>query len=376
MPGRSIPIARIAGIPLGAHPLWLVIVALITWSLGASYYPERVAGIDPGLAYLLGLVSALLLFASIVAHEYGHAIVARGRGVEVEEIDLWLLGGVARFRGQARRPQDELAYAIAGPAVTLAVAVAFGAAALALRGTDLQVLRALVEYQAYVNAAILVFNLMPAFPLDGGRVLRAILWRRSGDPLKATRSAAAIGRVFGFALIGLGVLSLFAGALGGLWFAVIGMFIVGAAGAESLHAEAQEAFAGVPARDLMTGPPVCVPADATLGEAVTGALAPHPHPAFPVVRDGRVIGMLTVAAIEAVPAARRAGVRAEDVADRDPELLVREDADVAALIDLPAFGRVMRAAVVDADGRPVGVLSVTDVNRALQARRLVEDSGA
>lgn len=369
IPRGTIRLGTFAGIPFGVHPLWLVIVALITASLALGWYPQEVDGIAPGAAWALGLLSALLLFASIVAHEYGHAIVARRRGVEVEEIDLWLLGGVARLRGSARRPQDELAYALAGPAVTLVIAVVFGALLVAIP-EDLPALRAVVAYQAIVNAAVLVFNLLPAFPLDGGRVLRALLWRASGDVLRATTTAAAVGRVFGFALLALGVMSALAGAPGGVWFAVIGIFLLGAARAEALHAEAEELFRGVPARELMTSPAICVPARATAAEAVREVILAHPHPAFPVVDDdGRALGMLAVADVEALAPARRELVPVGELADRDPGLLVAPEADVAALLEVPAFARMMRVAVVDADGRPLGVVSVTDAQRALEAHR-------
>jgi len=370
----SIRIARIAGIPLGVHPLWLVIVVLISWSLAVGWYPERVDGISPGAAWGLGLLSALLLFASIVAHEYGHALVARSRGVEVEEIDLWLLGGVARIRGRPRQAADELAYALAGPAVTLAVVVLFALLAAALAGVDAPALDALLTYQAFVNAAILVFNLLPAFPLDGGRVLRALLWRRSGDGLAATRSAAAIGRAFGFALTALGVLGALSGAFGLLWFGVIGLFIVSAAGAESLHAEVEDAFTGVRASELMSRPAICLPSSITLDEALA-RIAPDPHPAFPVVEDGRVTGMLSLATIERTAPAARTTTLVRDLADHDPALRVGPDADVATLLDEPAFLQIMRAAVVDDEARPLGVLSVTDVQRALETRRLLEASG-
>jgi Zn-dependent protease len=173
MPGRSLRIARIAGIPVGVSPWWLAIVALITWSLGASYFPEVIHGIRPTASYALGLASALLLFASILAHELGHALVARRCGVEVEEIDLWLLGGVSRMRGEAHDPRDELRYALAGPAVSAAIAACFGAAALLLPSSAPAAVSALIEYQAFVNGLILAFNLLPAFPLDGGELMSA-----------------------------------------------------------------------------------------------------------------------------------------------------------------------------------------------------------
>ncbi len=375
IPRRTIRIGTFAGIPLGIHPLWIVILGLFTWSLAVGWYPPRVDGIATWAAWALGLLSALLLFASIVAHEYGHAIVARRRGIEVEEIDLWLLGGVARMRGAARRPQDELAYASAGPAVTLVVAAACGLLLLALPAHGLPALRALVAYEALVNAALLVFNMLPAFPLDGGRVMRALIWRATGDPLRATRTAAAVGRGFGFFFIAFGMLGAFSGAPGGLWLAVIGFFLLGAAGAEALHAEAEELFHDVPARDLMSTPALCIAADSSVAQAVRDVMVLHPHPAFPVVDGERVIGMLASGRVERLPAAEREALLVRELTDFDPALLVTADANVAGLLDVPSFARVMRAAVVDAAGRPLGVLSITDVQRALVAHRRLAAAG-
>lgn len=369
MPGRGIRIGTFAGIPFAIHPLWLGIVLLISWSLATAYYPDQVEGIAPGLAWALGVLSALLLFASIVAHEYGHAIVARRRGLEVEEIELWLLGGVAKMRGTARRPQDELAYALAGPGVTLIVAALFGALTLVVSKTAAPELHALVAYQAFINAAILVLNMMPAFPLDGGRVLHGLLWRAGGDVLRATRTAVSIGRTFGALLIAFGVFAALSGALGGIWFAVIGLFVMAAGQGEALHAEAVGLFGGVPARELMSSPVVSIDAGVTIEQAVRDVVLLHPHPAYPVLEDNRAIGMLTASAIERLPADRRAHVTARELTDHDPELLVSPDADLAALLDVPAFGRVLRAVVVDAQGRPLGVLSITDVERTLEAHR-------
>jgi Zn-dependent protease len=239
MPGRSFRVARIAGIPVGVSPWWLVVVGLITWTLGADYFPSFVDNIAPGLSYVLGLLSALLLFASILAHEFGHAIVARRHGIEVEEIDLWLLGGVSKMREEAHDPEDELRYALAGPAVTAVIALVLGAVSLALPESSSQVFRALVGYQLLVNVLILGFNMLPAFPLDGGRVLRSLLWRHNHDLQRSTATAATVGKVFGYLMMGIGLLELFAGYAGGVWLAVVGLFIVAAAGAQTSTASLQ-----------------------------------------------------------------------------------------------------------------------------------------
>ncbi|MGZ4372057.1 MAG: site-2 protease family protein [Gaiellaceae bacterium] len=367
MPDRSIRIARIAGIPVGVSPLWLIIVALITWSLGAGYYPGQVHGITPAASYALGLASALLLFASILAHEFGHALVARRRGVDIEEIDLWLLGGVARMSGRPKTAGDELRFALAGPAVTAVIAGIFGALALVLPTSSPAALRAVVGYQAEINLLILGFNLVPAFPLDGGRAARALLWRRSGDIGAATNTAAGLGRGFGYFLIAFGVLLTFNGAAGGVWLALIGVFLVLAANAERLQEQVVTTFAGVHADELMSEPAISIPSEATLEQAQQ-YFARYRYTAFPVTAaDGRALGILSIGQLERRPRGARF---VDDVADRDPALLIGEQDDVAKLLEQRAFARVGRAAVLDDQRRPVGVVSLTDIQRAIRADRL------
>ena len=266
-------------------PWWLVIVALITWSLGASYFPEVVSGISPAASYALGFASALLLFASILAHEFGHAIVARRHGIEVEEIDLWLLGGVSRMRGDAHDPGAELRYALAGPAVTAVIAAVFALAWLALPASTPAAIQALVEYQVIVNGMIFVFNLLPAFPLDGGRVLRSLLWRRSGEIGSSTETAARVGRGFGFVMIFLGALEAMAGAAGGLWLALIGFFLVMASGQQAAGAQMQAALSGVRALDLMSSPVVSIPERTSAAVAGSDYFLPYRFTSFPVVDE-------------------------------------------------------------------------------------------
>ena len=376
MPGRSLRIARIAGIPVGVSPWWLVIVALITWSLGASYFPEVIHGISPAASYALGLSSALLLFASILAHEFGHAIVARRHGIEVEEIDLWLLGGVSRMRGEAHDPRDELRYALAGPAVTAVIAACFGVVALLLPSSTPVAMRALVEYQVFVNGLILVFNLLPAFPLDGGRVLRSLLWRRSGDIGKSTDTAASVGRAFGYLMIVLGGLEFLGGAPEGLWLALIGFFIVMAAGAQAVGAQVQAALSGVTADELMSTPAVSIPEHASLAHAAEAYFRPYRYNAFPVTDEqGHAIGLVSIAQVEACLRGRRSPAEIRAVADCDPTLIVHTEEDVARLLERPAFSRFGRAVVIDADGRPVGLVSITDVQRSLRAYKLTGSNG-
>lgn len=371
VPGRSYRIARIAGIPVGVSPWWLLIVGLITWTLGDSYFPSVVNDISPALSYTLGFASALLLFVSILLHELGHALVARRHGIEVEEIDLWLLGGVSKMRDEAHDPDTELRYALAGPAVTAVIALLFGAISLALPESTSSVVRALVDYQLLVNVLILGFNLLPAFPLDGGRVLRSLLWRRSHDLKSSTATAASVGRGFGYVLIGLGLLEMFTGSPGGLWLAVVGLFIVAAAGAQAVSAQVQTTFSGVQARELMSAPVVSIPSDVSVQRAAEDYFLPYRFTAFPVVdASGRFGGVIALDRIDAIVASERSLRLVADVADRDTELAIGEEEDVATLLSRPAFARVGRAVVVDDSGSPVGLLSITDIQRTMRAARL------
>jgi Zn-dependent protease/predicted transcriptional regulator len=366
---RSIRVGRLSGIPIGVQPLWLVIVALITVSLGSAYYPDQVPGLAPAAAYGLGLLSALLLFASILLHELGHAVVARRHGVEIEEIDLWLLGGVARMKGYPKAAGDELRFALAGPAVTLAIAAAFGLILLALPASAPAALTALLAYQLLVNAAILVFNLLPAFPLDGGRVARALLWQLGGDLSRATATAATIGRGLGYAMIGLGVFAALAGGFGGLWLALIGLFVVVAAKAEENGLRVRTALAGRQAGRLMAFPAVTVPADASVEGAIESFFVKYRFSAFPVVEDGRPIGLIDVATAERIPPQRRLMTTVREVAIAEPELIVEESQDIAELLERPAFQRLGRAVVLGDDGG-IGIVSITDVRRVLRALEL------
>jgi hypothetical protein len=214
--------------------------------------------------------------------------------VQIVEIDLWLLGGVARMSGQPKTAGDELRFALAGPAVTAVVGGLFAALALALPHSTPAALRALVDYQWQVNLLILGFNLVPAFPLDGGRVARALLWRRNGDIAAATNTAAGLGRAFGYLLIACGVLLAFGGAPGGLWFAVIGVFLVMAAGAERLQEQVVTMFTGVTAGELMSHPAVTMPSELTLAQAQR-YFARYRYTAFPITDSaGLALGMTSI----------------------------------------------------------------------------------
>jgi CBS domain-containing protein len=292
--------------------------------------------------------------------------------VEIAGIELWLLGGVAKMKGAARKPGEELRFALAGPGVTVVIAVVFGLATVALPSSTPDAVTALLSYQALINAAILVFNMVPAFPLDGGRVLRAILWGRTGSIERATATAARVGRGFGYGMVALGFLGVFAGAPGLLWLGLIGLFLIVAGKAEENTVALESTFSGLGLRRVMAVPAMTLDAGGSVADALRDSFATLGYHAFPVTENGEPIGLVSIDQVEAVPSGRRAKSRVGDLVDRDPAVFVDEDVTVEELLGNPAFQRHRRAIVRCHDGQ-VGILSVTAIERAVRARRMLDD---
>jgi PDZ domain-containing secreted protein/Zn-dependent protease/CBS domain-containing protein len=370
----SFPILRVRGIPIGAHWTWLLVFAIVVWSLGTVLFPATYPGLD-GATYLgMAVAAALLFFASVLAHELGHAFRALDEGQHIEGITLWLFGGVARLRGTPHSPGAEFRVAAAGPVISALLAVLFAGAALAgdrLGGPD--AVQGVVDYLARINLILLAFNLVPALPLDGGRILRAWLWRRQRSFIAATRSAARAGRAFGMVLVAVGLLELFTNAingLGGVWFVFLGWFLIQAAQAEAIMAEQQQALGGRRVRDLMTPDPVTVPPDLTVAELIELAARDRRFSTYPVVEGGRLAGVVPLRAAATVPFEERGRRRVRDIMVPAREVpTVTPDQEVVDA--LPAFGdRGTRVMVITEDGRLVGVLSASDVARALEIEQL------
>jgi CBS domain-containing protein len=295
--------------------------------------------------------------------------------MEIDGITLWIFGGVARFRGNFPSAGAEFRIAIAGPIVSLVVGVIALAAALLIP------LPAAVDgvlfWLGYINLVVLVFNLIPALPLDGGRVLRSALWARKGDFLAATRTAAAIGQGFGQLLIALGVIAvLFGGAIGGVWFVFIGWFILAAAEAERRGAETHEALSGVRVSDVMVADPVTVDPDLGLEQFIDGCFYVHRHVAYPVVEEGRPIGLISFRSVLALPRESWASRRVRDVMvplDELPALTPLTPLEEA--VERISEIETNRAPVLD-DDRLVGLFSITDAARVIEARRVAEGAPA
>ncbi len=363
-------IGRIAQVRVGVHWSVVFIFALIVWGLAQGRFPEAYPGRYALVYWAAGLVTAVVFFLSLLAHELAHAIVARRNGVDVDDIVLWLLGGAARLRSEAPGPAAELRIAGVGPLVSLVLGGVFGVAAwlLSLTPAAPGLLVEAVVWLAAINVLLAVFNAIPAAPLDGGRLLRAVIWWRTGDRLRATAGATAAGRAFGWLLVVAGLLLfLRTAALGGLWLALIGWFLVAAATTEGRQAQLRGVLAGVPVRQAMTPGPVAVPAALSVASFLTDPRYRYRHAAFPAVADDgeRPVGLMTLERARAVPEEQRGSVTVADtMVPLDDVTVVAPDDPLADLLPRMEAGPDHRVLVVEA-GRLVGVVSSTDVNRAV-----------
>ncbi len=363
----DITLGRISGIQIDVNWSWVIVFALIVWTLAGSVFPDQNPGLGDGSYAAMAVVAAVFFFLSLLLHELGHALQARRDGMEIEGITLWLFGGVARFGGVFPSAPAELRIALAGPLVSLLLGVGFVALAAAVPLPE--AVDGVAAWLGYTNLVLLVFNLVPALPLDGGRVLRSVLWLVRGDFAWATVVAAAIARGIAYLMIAGGLaLLVFVGALGGAWLAFIGWFLLQAAGAEARYLATREALGDLRVRDLMTRDPVTVPADSTVGHFMDDIAWSERYTTYPVIEDGRPIGLLSFRCLASIPrnewdehSIRECMIPADQV----PALLLDEDA-IEALAELGASD-VNRGLVVDG-GRLVGLLSISDLARAMQAR--------
>ena len=362
----SLRFGRIAGIPVGANWSALLIAGLIAWSLAGSLLPAQVPGLAPAAYWLAGLAGAGLFLGSLLAHEVGHALVARRAGLRVRSITLWLLGGVALLEDEPATPRDELRVALVGPAVSLALAVAFGLVAVAGSAAALPAAAVVVTaWLAVGNALLAVFNLLPAAPLDGGRVLRGLLWRRHGSRVRASVTASHAGVWVGAGLVAYGLVGAFTGwGIGTLWTALVGWFLMTAARQERDYAIARSGLEGLRADQVMTPAPAAAPAWFTVDAFLRNYVEPW-HAAVVPLRsfDGHPAGVVTAAALAAVPPDRRHIVRAGDVAIPVANLvMLHPDQPVTDLPARLAAGRTVAAVV--AGGQLLGLITPADLARA------------
>ena len=366
----SIRIGKIFGIPVEVNLSWVIVFALVSFTLATSYYPQipQSAG-TPGWVFgVLGAVTALLFFGSILAHELTHSVVTRAEGGRVDKITLFIFGGVAELEDEPHSPMKELLMAAAGPAMSLLIAgVSYLGYVAAVRRGAPWWLSAPLDYMASINLLVGAFNLLPGFPLDGGRVFRSILWAITGDILRATRWAARSGQFIGWSMVAAAVLTVLNGSANFVWFGLVGWFIAWLAGASYRQQQIRSRLAGVTMGEIMTPHPEYVSGDMTVEDLVHDHMLGSRHSRYPVIFEGAIIGIVSLSDVKTIPREDWPHVRVADVTNRDlATVSVSSEASVDDVMPRLAGDRPGAILVVH-DGRLAGIVTRADVISLLQS---------
>jgi Zn-dependent protease len=369
---NAVRLFDVLGFELRVDPSWIVIAALIVWSLATGYFPEAAPGLHRVDYLAFAAIGTIGLFAGLVLHELAHAVTAHQLGLGIGGITLFLFGGVAELDREPASPATELRIAAAGPAMSVALATLFGVFAETARSLDASLgLVALLDYLAGVNLILALFNLLPAFPLDGGRILRAALWRTSGDLLSATRHASRAGRAVGYALVALGLLLIFSTQtlLAGLWPILIGLFLAAAATATYRRMLAQEALRGQTVADLMTPATHTATPDLTVRALVDEVMLRHGVGFVPVIEGRALLGYVDSSAVRGIDRDNWDATRVEDVfVPFAPDMAARPDEPLDHLLRrIAETGR--RKFLVTDDRGFAGVVTLADLAAHLAVLR-------
>lgn len=342
---------------------WFIIFALILWSFAFGVFPASFPGLGAATYIGMGVVGTLLFFASLLAHELSHSVVARRKGIPVEGITLFIFGGMARTRLEAEEPGDEFYIAVVGPVSSIVIGLLFGLVWwVGTRAGWSPAVTGVAAYLGVLNVALAVFNLLPGFPLDGGRLFRSLVWKITGDVTKATRVASTGGKWLGYVLVGLGILQAFTGnMLGGLWLVFIGWFLRNAAIASYEQHVVRMVLEGVRAAQTMTRNPETVPPDLTVQDLVDDYFMRRRYQAFPVVEDGHPVGIVTLNQVKELPReewpSRTVG---SIMAPAKDGVTVRPEESMTSVLEkMEASG--VRRVLVTRDGRLEGIITATDV---------------
>lgn len=364
----NIRLFKAFGIPIEINISWFIIFALVSWSLVSVYFPSNYPDLSVTYHWIMGLVAALLLFASVLLHELGHSYVAKTHGVPIKRITLFLFGGVSQLTKESSDPGTEIKIAIAGPGVSyVLMLVFFGVYFLTTRGASPQGVAPVLKYLAYVNGLLGTFNLIPGFPLDGGRLLRALIWKITGDLRRSTYIASRVGGFVGFAFIAIGFLSVFTGRfIFGLWMVLIGFFLRQAAEASYVQVVITSALKGVMVRDIMKRDVVTVPEDITIQQLVDNYFFRYHFDCFPVSMESKLGGIVTLNDLKALPRDRWHETFVRDIMQTDRSAVsVKPDDEVSQVLRRMVRDQCGKLPVIDGD-HVVGIITRKDIMEALR----------
>lgn len=369
----GIPAGRILGVAITLDLSWFIILALLLGTFSAASFPALLPG-EGGLTYvIMGTLGTVLFFVSLLGHELAHAVEARRRGIEVEGITLFVFGGMARTRTDPRRPVDEFVIAGVGPLASVVIGVALVALSSGAAALGMEPAAVVLRYLGFLNIALAIFNLLPGFPLDGGRLLRSLVWGFTGSMRKGTRVATVAGRVMGVGLMGLGAFSILdgGGIVGGVWIVFIGWFLVQAAASSYDQVLLMEVLEGVTAREGMTPDPETVGPELLVETLVNEHFLRRPYSAFPVTEGGAVAGLVTLSQVKALPRDRWSRTRVREIMlTREETTVVEPGTPMLEVLEQMSDAGGQRA-LVTLDGALVGIISARDLTRWLDRAGLL-----
>jgi len=360
---------RIAGIDIGIHYTWIFIFIFFSWSLAQGYFPLQYPGWSTSVYWIMGIIASLMIFVSVLLHELAHSLVARRRGIAVNSITLFILGGVSNLEDEPSKPSSEFAMAIVGPLTSFFLALIFFGLSYIPQSAGSPG-AAMLSYLALINLFLGAFNLIPGFPLDGGRVLRSIIWGSTGNLVKATNIAGIVGQIFGWTLIGVGLFFIvWIGSLfTGLWLAFIGWFLNSSADASRKEVALRERLSLVKVREVVNPDPEIISPQITVDEMVRNVFNMRHGRAVPVCRDSKLVGIVTITDVKKIPQERWPVTSVEQIMSRDPLYTVSPEDNVNTAMKL-LMQHDINQVLVKQDEKCAGLLSRADIINHLQFTR-------
>ncbi|MCU0614576.1 MAG: site-2 protease family protein [Desulfobacterales bacterium] len=373
--GSGINLFKIAGIQINIDVSWFIIFLLVLWSLSAGYFPRQFPDQSAQIYWGAGLVATLLFFFSVLFHEMSHSLMAQRCGIEISEIKLFIFGGVAKLSEESKNPLTEFKIAVVGPLSSFVLAIFFWICHKLLGSLNFPMAQAVTGYLVWINMALGIFNLLPGFPLDGGRILRAILWYRTGSLSRATKWASDVGKGLAIALMVLGAIQIFSGMLiGGLWLIFIGMFLRGVAEGGYQEVLMRQSLEDVQVREVMIEDVVSIQPELTVRELVTDYFLKYGYKGFPVMESGKVIGVVSLAEIKNIERSHDQTTRVVDIMlSLDNTMVTSPDTSLVIAMRKMMTENLARLLVME-NNQLLGMITKTGLMRFLEIKNILEDS--
>ncbi len=366
---NGIPLGKISGIQIRLDYSWFIIFALVTWSLSAGYFPRQFPRLDVSSYWIAGIVASILFFFSIILHELMHSVIALKSGIKIRSITLFIFGGATHLSREAKTPRKEFWIALSGPLASIFLGLTIWGAAMIITDDVSPIIASVFHYLAWINVFLGIFNLVPAFPLDGGRILRAIAWWKTGNPAYAIRLSTDLGKGFSIAVIGIGMIQMLTGSLiAGIWLSLIGLFLRGMAYAGMHEFEIRHSMENMRVRQIMVKNVISVPPEITVAQLITDYLLHTALREFPVRRKEHILGIVSLDQLAGVKKEDRARMTVENIMiPISDQMRISPEERLSEALDKMKSGKTSRLLVMD-NGELLGIITKTGMLRLLELK--------